>query len=298
MAYLSVPSTSCQTSRSGFSRILCSQRKQSYNYSKKSPGQKDVSKPSLRRAKWWPFDLPSPSHLDGKYPGDAGFDPLRLGMEPASLRRNREIEVLSARWAMIGVAGLVVPDLLGAPLYLLPDLIKSERLFATTLTFLVCIAFFEAYRAASLRSETDLERRIYPGRTPLRLRVANFFRRLRRPGIGASNSSADSNSSGSGDPRSSPWSPPGLGVWSAWLGGLPGWLSGGWGLERGGTMSERELGELKEREIGSGRLAMVAFVGVYAASMVTGKGPVENLYDVLSSLQHQAPWPPPVLQQQ
>lgn len=47
----------------------------------------------------------------------------------------------------------------------------------------------------------------------------------------------------------------GLGVFSSWLGGLPGWLSGGWWLERK-NKTEREVNDLKSKELSNGRLAM------------------------------------------
>ena len=47
----------------------------------------------------------------------------------------------------------------------------------------------------------------------------------------------------------------GLGIFSSWLGGLPGWLSGGWYLERG-NKTEREVNDLKSKELSNGRLAM------------------------------------------
>ena len=47
----------------------------------------------------------------------------------------------------------------------------------------------------------------------------------------------------------------GLGVFSSWLGGLPGWLSGGWWLEKR-NKTEREVNDLKSRELSNGRLAM------------------------------------------
>jgi hypothetical protein len=49
--------------------------------------------------------------------------------------------------------------------------------------------------------------------------------------------------------------PPGLGVWASWLGGLPGWLAGGWWWSQR-DMTRRELDSMKSRELRNGRLAM------------------------------------------
>ena len=55
--------------------------------------------------------------------------------------------MLHARWAMLGVVGLVVPDVLGAPLYLLPDL-ASLPLLTFTIQAVVALGALEIYRGA------------------------------------------------------------------------------------------------------------------------------------------------------
>ena len=55
--------------------------------------------------------------------------------------------MLHARWAMLGVVGLVVPDVLGAPLYLLPDL-ASLPLLTFTIQAVVALGALEMYRGA------------------------------------------------------------------------------------------------------------------------------------------------------
>jgi len=48
---------------------------------------------------------------------------------------------------------------------------------------------------------------------------------------------------------------PGFGVFAPWLGGLAGWLAGGWWFQQR-EMTQVELMEMKSRELRNGRLAM------------------------------------------
>uniref|UniRef100_A0A0E0LML7 Chlorophyll a-b binding protein, chloroplastic n=1 Tax=Oryza punctata TaxID=4537 RepID=A0A0E0LML7_ORYPU len=45
-------------------------------------------------------------------PGDFGFDPLGLGSDPESLRWNVQAELVHCRWAMLGAAGIFIPEFL------------------------------------------------------------------------------------------------------------------------------------------------------------------------------------------
>jgi len=61
-----------------------------------------------------PPPLQPPAHLDGSLPGDYGFDPLRLGEQPDALKWYVQAELQHGRWAMLGAAGVLGKDLLGA----------------------------------------------------------------------------------------------------------------------------------------------------------------------------------------
>ncbi|KAJ6805077.1 photosystem I chlorophyll a/b-binding protein 6, chloroplastic [Iris pallida] len=63
------------------------------------------------RPLWFPGSSP-PDWLDGSLPGDFGFDPLGLGSEPESLRWFAQAELVHGRWAMLAVAGILIPECL------------------------------------------------------------------------------------------------------------------------------------------------------------------------------------------
>ncbi|WPT17714.1 Chlorophyll a-b binding protein 7 [Picochlorum sp. SENEW3] len=61
----------------------------------------------------WVVGNQTPPWLDGTtYPGDYGFDPLKLGANRDDLERYFELEILHARWAMLGALGAMVPEFL------------------------------------------------------------------------------------------------------------------------------------------------------------------------------------------
>ncbi|KAK8987733.1 hypothetical protein V6N11_027476 [Hibiscus sabdariffa] len=63
------------------------------------------------RPLWFPGSVPPP-WLDGSLPGDFGFDPLGLGSDPETLRWNVQAELVHCRWAMLGAAGIFIPEFL------------------------------------------------------------------------------------------------------------------------------------------------------------------------------------------
>merc|ERR1711904_673463 len=67
---------------------------------------------TLREAQWLPGTV-APIHLDGKLPGDYGFDPLGLGSEPSRLKWYSEAEKMNGRWAMAATAGIMGQETLG-----------------------------------------------------------------------------------------------------------------------------------------------------------------------------------------
>ena len=62
------------------------------------------------RPVWFPGN-DAPEWLDGSLAGDYGFDPLGLGSDERALKYFVQAEVVHARFAMLGVAGIVLPGL-------------------------------------------------------------------------------------------------------------------------------------------------------------------------------------------
>merc|ERR1711966_297597 len=61
------------------------------------------------RTSWMPGSE-HPKHLDGTLPGDFGFDPLNLGEDPKNLAWYVQAELVHARFAMLGAAGILIPE--------------------------------------------------------------------------------------------------------------------------------------------------------------------------------------------
>jgi len=124
------------------------------------------------------FSPEPPAWLKGEYPGDYGLDPCGFSCNPETFARYRELELMHARWAMLGLAGIVSSEtLVGVPWFKAgnlilqeggldflnnPNLIHAQNIIFTLAVQVIVMAQAEAFRVGG-GPIPPFEGAMYPG---------------------------------------------------------------------------------------------------------------------------------------
>mmetsp|Transcript_57680 Transcript_57680/g.182658 ORF Transcript_57680/g.182658 Transcript_57680/m.182658 type:complete len:308 (+) Transcript_57680:605-1528(+) len=195
------------------------------------------------------FDVPS--YLNGELAGDYGYDVLSVSKDENDVAKYRAFEVLHARWAMLGAAGMIIPEGLAA---------NGADIAAPV--------WFET--GAGMLNNGTLNYFAVPFKNfdnplPLVVVVAaevalmGFAEKYRSEGTGPQGYA------------------PGVGSFdSDVFSGLDELNPGGPFDPLGLADDPETFAELKVKEIKNGRLAMMATLGFFVQAPLTGEGPYAN----------------------
>jgi light-harvesting complex I chlorophyll a/b binding protein 4 len=177
------------------------------------------------------------------FPGDRGFDPMVLASSPAALNWMVHAELVHARWAMLGAAGVLGQTI-----------IHPEQWWYTS-------SLPENLPNLNLTGGNPMN---YGGLLAWEFLLMHFVEVRRWQDIRNHGSvNQDPIFTNNSVPNTQP--------------GYPGGIFDPLGFSKG------NLKELQTKELKNGRLAMIAFAGFTVQAQATGKNPLENLADHLAS---------------
>ncbi|CAL5383710.1 unnamed protein product [Camellia sinensis] len=202
-----------------------------------------------QRPTWLP-GLDPPAYLDGSLAGDFGFDPLGLGEDPENLKWYVQAELVHARFAMAGVAGILVTD-------------RAKLLRVTGISNLPVW-----YEAGATRFQFASTRTLFI----VQLILMGFVETKRYMDFISPGSQAKDGSF--------------FGLEATLEGLEPGYPGGPLLNPLGLAKDIKNAHEWKLKEIKNGRLAMVAMLGIFVQASITHVGPIDNLVDHLSNPWH------------
>ncbi|GMH36212.1 hypothetical protein BSKO_04080 [Bryopsis sp. KO-2023] len=206
---------------------------------KPSRGQRVVVRAATNPS-WCP-GAARPAHLKGELVGDFGWDPLNLGSDPEALKYYVQAELVHARFAMMGLAGMLIPDILThAGVANIP-------------------VWFEAGKVAQESSDIPFNALLM-----VQLFLMGWAEMKRYFDF--------KNPQSQGEPGSF------IGIEAALAGTGENAYPGGV-FDPLNYAKKADYEDLKLKEIKNGRLAMFATLGFYAQAAATGKGPVDNWLD-------------------